>query len=116
MHGIWVDVGTLVDVDAWVDMGTLMDMHAWAAQVNIGVCVNTGVHVLGLHSWTCICVYMYVCGHVHVCVQEYNLFVFNQFFCFVCVCDFQAQQLMKICREYILGLSMEIQRKELPKV
>ena len=28
----------------------------------------------------------------------------------------QAQQLIGICREYILGLSMEIQRKELPKV
>ena len=28
----------------------------------------------------------------------------------------QAQQLMSICREYIVGLSMEIARKELPKV
>ena len=28
----------------------------------------------------------------------------------------QAQQLMSICREYIVGLSMEIPRKELPKV
>lgn len=28
----------------------------------------------------------------------------------------QAQQLMSICREYILGLSMEVQRKDLPKV
>lgn len=32
------------------------------------------------------------------------------------LCSLQAQQLMNICREYILGLSMEIQRKELPKV
>ena len=30
--------------------------------------------------------------------------------------DQQAQQLMSICREYIVGLSMEIARKELPKV
>ncbi len=28
----------------------------------------------------------------------------------------QAQQLLVICREYIVGLSMEILRKELPKV
>ena len=28
----------------------------------------------------------------------------------------EAQQLIGICREYILGLSMEISRKELPKV
>ena len=27
----------------------------------------------------------------------------------------QAQQLVEICREYILGLQMETQRKELPK-
>ena len=28
----------------------------------------------------------------------------------------EAQQLMAICREYILGLSLEITRKDLPKV
>ena len=28
----------------------------------------------------------------------------------------EAQQLLSICREYILGLSMEIVRKDLPKV
>ena len=28
---------------------------------------------------------------------------------------FQAQQLIEICREYIVGLSMEMNRKELPK-
>ena len=28
----------------------------------------------------------------------------------------QAQQLLGICREYIIGLSMEVKRKELPKV
>ena len=28
---------------------------------------------------------------------------------------FQAQQLIEICREYIVGLSMEVKRKELPK-
>lgn len=27
----------------------------------------------------------------------------------------QAQQLIAICREYIVGLSMEIERKKLPK-
>lgn len=27
----------------------------------------------------------------------------------------QAQQLITICREYIVGLSMEIERKKLPK-
>ena len=32
------------------------------------------------------------------------------------VFDQQAQQSMSICREYIVGLSMEIARKELPKV
>ena len=31
------------------------------------------------------------------------------------VCGAQAQQLLEICREYILGLQMERQRKELPK-
>jgi coatomer protein complex subunit alpha (xenin) len=28
---------------------------------------------------------------------------------------FQAQQLIEICREYIVGLTMEQSRKELPK-
>ena len=28
----------------------------------------------------------------------------------------EAQQLMSICREYVLGLSLEITRKDLPKV
>lgn len=28
---------------------------------------------------------------------------------------FQAQQLLTICREYIVGLTMEIERKKLPK-
>lgn len=28
----------------------------------------------------------------------------------------QAQQLLTICREYLVGLQMELQRKELPKV
>lgn len=27
----------------------------------------------------------------------------------------QAQQLIAICREYIVGLSMELERKKLPK-
>lgn len=32
------------------------------------------------------------------------------------LCPFpQAQQLITICREYIVGLSMEIERKKLPK-
>lgn len=28
---------------------------------------------------------------------------------------FQAQQLLTICKEYIVGLTMEIERKKLPK-
>lgn len=28
---------------------------------------------------------------------------------------FQAQQLVEICREYIVGLTMEMARKEMPK-
>lgn len=28
---------------------------------------------------------------------------------------FQAQQLITICKEYIVGLAMEIERKKLPK-
>ena len=33
----------------------------------------------------------------------------------VCVCVFQAQQLITICKEYIVGLTMETERKKLPK-
>lgn len=28
---------------------------------------------------------------------------------------FQAQQLLTICKEYIVGLTMEVERKKLPK-
>lgn len=40
--------------------------------------------------------------------------------CTVHLCDwdlgvFQAQQLITICREYIVGLTMETERKKLPK-
>ena len=31
------------------------------------------------------------------------------------ISDHQAQQLLEICREYIVGLQMEIHRKDLPK-
>lgn len=30
-------------------------------------------------------------------------------------CVFQAQQLITICKEYIVGLTMETERKKLPK-
>lgn len=33
----------------------------------------------------------------------------------VCVRVFQAQQLITICKEYIVGLTMETERKKLPK-
>lgn len=32
-----------------------------------------------------------------------------------CLLFSKAQQLIAICREYIVGLSMEIERKKLPK-
>lgn len=31
------------------------------------------------------------------------------------LCVFQAQQLITICKEYIVGLTMETERKKLPK-
>lgn len=31
------------------------------------------------------------------------------------ICVFQAQQLITICKEYIVGLTMETERKKLPK-
>lgn len=38
---------------------------------------------------------------------------FSLFFYFLSA--FKAQQLITICREYIVGLTMEIERKKLPK-
>lgn len=35
--------------------------------------------------------------------------------CWVICLNFQAQQLIEICKEYIIGLLMEIQRKDMPK-
>ncbi len=35
--------------------------------------------------------------------------------CVWVTCVFQAQQLITICREYIVGLTMETERKKLPK-
>ena len=40
----------------------------------------------------------------------------DDFLSLYCSIHTQAQQLLTICREYIVGLSMEIERKELPKV
>ena len=51
-------------------------------------------------------VYLYIC----FCTHTYHTRAH------VCTHTVQAQQLLTICREYIQGLSMEMARKEMPKV
>lgn len=49
------------------------------------------------------CIQLYAILNMQCSLVSYLLFVF------------QAQQLITICREYIVGLTMEIERKKLPK-
>lgn len=49
------------------------------------------------------------------CVHLYAILNMRCLLVFCLLFVFQAQQLITICREYIVGLTMEIERKKLPK-
>lgn len=57
-----------------------------------------------------LCCYPFVsCIHLYAILNVQCSLVFYLLFAF------QAQQLITICKEYIVGLAMEIERKKLPK-